>query len=142
MAIQSGATIYSGCQIRSPQNIHVGYRSVVGEGSLLDGRQGLKIGDDVNISSGVWIWTLHHDYNSPSFEAVGAPVSIGDRAWICSRATILPGVKIGEGAVIAAGAVVVSDVDSYAVVGGVPAKIIGSRSVGMTYKLGKAVPFI
>jgi len=142
MKVEKGAAIYSGCQIRSPQNIKLGKRSIVGEGALLDGRRGLVVGDDVNISSGAWLWTLHHDYNSPNFEAVGSSIEIGDRAWICSRATILPGVKIGEGAVVAAGAVVVRNVAPYKVVGGIPAKEIGEREGGMTYKLGRAIPFL
>ena len=53
--------------------------------------------------------------------------AIGDRAWLGSRALVLPGVTIGEGAVVAAGAVVTSDVPAYAVVGGVPARAIGAR---------------
>lgn len=142
MKLEKGATIYSGCQIRSPQNIKLGKRSIVGEGALLDGRRGLTIGDDVNISSGAWLWTLHHDYNSPNFEAVGAPIEIGNRAWICSRATILPGVKIGEGAVVAAGAVVVRDVAPYKVVGGVPAREIAQRSAELNYELSTRVPFL
>lgn len=53
-----------------------------------------------------------------------APVTIGDHVWIGSNATILPGVTIGEWAVVAAGAVVARDVESYTVVGGVPAKFL------------------
>lgn len=58
------------------------------------------------------------------------PVEIGDDCWIGGRVTILPGVHVGNGAVIAAGAVVTKDVPPYAVVGGVPAKIIYNRKDG------------
>jgi maltose O-acetyltransferase len=58
---------------------------------------------------------------------------IEDYVWIGTRATILPGVRIGQGAVVAAGAVVTNDVMAFSVVGGVPAKIIGKRSEGLLY---------
>lgn len=54
-------------------------------------------------------------------------VAIGDYAWICCRSIILPGITIGEGAVVASGAIVTKDVPPYTIVGGTPAKIIGYR---------------
>lgn len=57
----------------------------------------------------------------------GAPTEIGEYAWVCSRSIILPGIKIGRGAIIASGAIVTKDVPDYAIVGGVPAKILGHR---------------
>jgi acetyltransferase-like isoleucine patch superfamily enzyme len=72
--------------------------------------------------------TDSHDMNDPLFLEVLAPVTIVNYVWIGSRATILPGVTIGEGAVIAAGAVVTTNVEPYVVVGGVPARPIGTRS--------------
>ena len=66
------------------------------------------------------ILTLEHDLSDPEFRSVGAPVSIGDRAFIGARAIILPGVTIGEGAAVAAGAIVTKDVEPYTIVGGFP----------------------
>lgn len=66
----------------------------------------------------VMIWTAHHDYNDVHFGVRGGEVVIGDYCWICARAIILPNVKIGEGAVVAAGAVVTKDVEPWSVVGG------------------------
>ena len=86
-----------------------------------------EIQESAVIATGAFIWTLHHDYNDVNFKSVGAPVTIGHHSWICSRAIILPGVNIGEYAVVASGAVVTKDVPPYAIVGGVPAKIIGHR---------------
>jgi maltose O-acetyltransferase len=82
----------------------------------------------VSISPGVWILTDSHDMHDPSFPEILSPVKIGNHVWIGSRALILPGVTLGEGAVVAAGAVVTSDVEPYTVVGGVPARPIGTRS--------------
>lgn len=93
----------------------------------LDCRRGIKIGKNVTIASEVMFWSLHHDYNDLHFGIKGGQVTVGDYCWICSRAIILPGVNIGEGAVVAAGAVVCKDVAPWSIVGGVPAKKIGER---------------
>lgn len=121
------AMIYEGFHIRYPKGITIGKNSTIGPKVLLDGRNGLIIGNNVTLAYESIIWTMNHNYNDSHFKACGGKVEIGDYAWICSRAIILPNVKIGKYAVVAAGAVVTKDVPDYAVVGGIPAKIIGSR---------------
>ena len=133
IAYSSG--LYYGVEIRHPWKLIIGKSSVIGHNVLLDARKGLKIGNNVNISSQAMIWTLQHDYNSEFFSALGKETIIEDFAWICSRAIILPGVKIGKGAVVAAGAVVNKDVLDYTVVGGVPAKVIAYRNKNLSYNL-------
>jgi acetyltransferase-like isoleucine patch superfamily enzyme len=108
--------------------IRIGRRTVVNQQCCLDGRGGLSIGDDVDIAAGVWILTDSHDMNDPLFPEILAPVTIGNYAWIGSRAMILPGVTVGEGAVVAAGAVVTRDVEPFTIVAGVPARPIGTRT--------------
>jgi len=137
------AIVYGGFNIRKPSKITVGQGSVIGHGVTLDGRNGIVIGKNVNFSSEVMVWTMQHDYNDPLFSAQGGPVIIGDYAWVSARAIILPGVTIGEGAVVAAGSVVTRDVASYAVVGGIPAKKIAERMTGLNYdpSVG-ALPFV
>jgi acetyltransferase-like isoleucine patch superfamily enzyme len=120
-------------EIRRGRRISVGSGSVIGFWAILDGRRGIVIGKDVNLSSEVALWTLQHDLASRDFAAVGGPIVIGDRAWLSFRATVLPGVTIGEGAVVAAGAVVTSDVAPFTVVGGVPARQIGTRPKDLNY---------
>lgn len=95
----------------------------------------------MDIAQEVNIWTEQHDYNSSSYEAVASPVVVNDYVWIASRATILPGVTIGKGAVVACGSVVTKDVPDYTVVAGIPAKVIGKRTRDLTYKLGTRVWF-
>ncbi len=137
-----GCVFYGHIEFRSPWKIEIGANSVIGRGCLLDGRKGLRIGANVNISSGAWIWTLQHDIGAADFTAVGAPVEVHDRAWICARAMILPGAVIGEGAVVGAGAVVNRTVKPFSIVAGVPAREVGQRSRQLTYKLGLPVPFL
>ncbi|MBE2286293.1 MAG: acyltransferase [Prosthecobacter sp.] len=89
----------------------------------------VRIGDCVVINDGVKIITGSHDIHSPTYDHVFAPVVVEDHAWIATDALILKGVTIGRGAVVAAGAVVVKNVRPFAVVGGNPAKEIGTRDI-------------
>lgn len=134
--IGKDSTVLSFVEIRNPNNVYIGNNSVINRHVLLDGRGGkLLIGNNVDIAQETNIWTLEHDLNSDYHQSSGADVVIEDYVWVASRVTILPGVRIGKGAVIAAGAVVTKDVPSMAVVGGVPAKIIGTRKSGLKYTL-------
>ncbi len=118
---------FSGFEIRNPKDLTIEDGCSLGPRIRLDARKGLIIKHHTTIAAEVMIWTLHHDYNDDNFTAIGSPVIIEDHAWICSRAIILPGVTIGKCAVVASGSVVTQDVPEYAIVGGIPAKIIGER---------------
>ena len=141
LTVGEGTVIYHGCEIRSPEKIAVGAHSAIGDSCILDGRSGLTIGNSVNLSTGVWIWTLQHDHRDKDFGCVGAPVVIEDHAWLSCRTVVLPGVTIGRGAVVAAGAVVTKDVEPFTIVGGVPAKKIGERRRDLDYKLEGYIHF-
>ena len=118
---------FEGFHIRNPKAIELGDGCSIGPRVLLDGRRGLTIGKSVTLGYECIIWTLNHDYNDIHFCGKGAPVIIEDYAWICSRSIILPGVKIGKGAVVGSGAIVTKEVPPYCIVAGIPAKIIGKR---------------
>lgn len=141
LTIAEGSVIYNSCHIRDPEKIVIGKNTSIGDQCVLDGRSGLTIGDSVNLSTGAWIWTAQHDPNAGGFDGVEAPVVIEDYAWISSRTTILPGVTIGRGAVVAAGAVVTKSVAPFEIVGGVPAKKIGERNQNLDYKLNACIAF-
>ena len=87
------------------------------------------IGENVVINDGVHILTGSHDVDSPVFAATTGRVDVGSSAWICTGALLLPGVSIGEAAVVAAGAVVTKDVPARAVVAGNPARVVKMRRV-------------
>lgn len=127
--IERDSIIYWRCRFFKPWGVHIGHNSIVGNDGFLDGRFGLYIGNNVNIAAEVRIYTMEHDINSPIFAGVGNSVCIKDWAYIGSRVTILPGVIIGEGAVVASGAVITKNVDPWILVGGVPARFIKKRPV-------------
>jgi len=114
--------------------VTVGRNTVINRQCYLDGREPLYIGNCVSISNQVYIQTATHDHQDPYFGWVPGPVRIEDYAWIGARAMILPGVTVGEGAVVAAGAVVAKDVPPYAIVAGIPARVIGERNRDLRYK--------
>lgn len=125
--IPMSTAVYSGIEYRNPKGLTIGVGTALGHRAILDCRMGLNIGKSVCFGTEVMIWTLHHDYNDIDFKAVGGEVNIGDYVWLGSRCVILPGITIGNGAVIAAGAVVTKDVLPFTVVGGIPAKVIAKR---------------
>lgn len=128
------------------ENVNVERHARFGRGVTLGDRSGIginaSIGEQTHIGSDVMmgpdcvIYTRNHRFDRLDIpmreQGYGPvePVEIGDDCWIGGRVTILPGVHVGNGAVIAAGAVVTKDVPPYAVVGGVPAKIIYNRKDG------------
>lgn len=107
------------------KNILFGKRVFVNSGCKFQDQGGVTIGDDVLIGHNCVIATLNHN-QAPDQRGnlIPSPVRIGNKVWIGANATILPGVTIGDGAIIAAGAVVTKDVAPMTIVGGVPAKFI------------------
>lgn len=112
---------YSECAI----NIRTGKNVFINSGCCFQDHAGIEIGDGALIGHQVVIATLNHD-KDPSNRADMLPgrVKIGKNVWIGAHATILPGVTIGDNAIVAAGAVVAKDVESNTVVGGVPARVL------------------
>jgi len=145
MKIGKKSTIHMGARVYYPHGIEIGEGSLIGEKATLDGRKqlknskgGLKIGDHVDIASEVMLWTSQHDIQSANMATIEEKVEIGDYVFIGPRSIIMPGVKIGQGAVVAGGSVVTKDVAAMQIVAGVPAKIIGERNVkDLHYKLGR-----
>ncbi len=138
----AGSVIHTGARFYNPGNIKIGEDSIIGEKVVLDGRDKLVIGNHVDIASEVMIYNSEHDIESSSFQAIHKPVVVQDYVFIGPRAIILPGVTIGKGAVVAAGAVVTKNVDAFQIVGGIPAILIGKRNNNdLHYKLGRAAWF-
>ena len=106
-------------------NTHLGEGVFINAGCRFQDQGGIFIGDRALIGHNCVIATLNHNMD-PAKRAnlIPAPVHIGADAWLGANVTVLPGVSIGDGAVVAAGAVVTKDVPARTVVGGVPAKVI------------------
>src|SRR3990170_7373982 len=107
--------IHMGVRFYQPSGVSIGDGSVIGDHCFMDGRASLKIGNNVDIASDVMIYNSEHDINSEGFDPLEEPVGIEDYVFIGPRSIILPGVKIGRGAVVGAGAVATKDVAPFKV---------------------------
>jgi len=126
------STIHIGARFYQPKNISIGSGTIIGDHATLDGRDKLIIGNHVDIASRVSIYNSEHDIHSSDMRPIQEPVEIQDYVFIGPKATILPGVKIGKGAVVT------KDVPPKTIVGGVPAKEIGKRNItDLKYRLGR-----
>jgi acetyltransferase-like isoleucine patch superfamily enzyme len=135
-----GASIAMRFGFYRPGQIHIGENSVINRNCLFDNRDRIDIGKNVSIARDVKIFTAGHDTASPFFEMITAPVVIEDHAVVFAGATLMPGVRIGKGAVIYGGAVVTKNVQPLAIMGGVPARPIGRRSAVPEYTLNYPYP--
>ena len=111
------------------QNITIGSNVFLNTSCHFQDQGGITIGDGTLIGHNVVLATLNHDpVVARRASMLPAPIVIGDKVWIGANATVLPGVTIGKGAIVAAGAVVHRDVPPFTVVGGVPARILRELS--------------
>ena len=117
---------YGPGQIRR-DGVRIGANTRINRECLLDVRGGLEIGENVSISPQVAILTAAHSVRDPGFRVELRRIAIGDNVFVGTRAVILPGVTLGRGSVVAAGAVVTADVAPLSVVAGIPARPVGMR---------------
>jgi maltose O-acetyltransferase len=122
--------------------VRIGANCNLNAGVLLDGRGGLTLGSKVNVSEDVLFLTADHDPRSPTFSGRDRAVEVGDRAWIATKAIVLPGTKIGEGAVVGAGAVVHGAVAPWTIVAGNPATVIAARPATAQQELSRYARFM
>ena len=107
------------------KNINVGKNVFINSGCRFQDQGGITIGDGALIGHNAVLATLNHDIDPQKRSTMHpAPITIGKDVWIGANATIVPGVDIGDGAVIAAGAVVTQNVPPNVIAGGVPAKVL------------------
>ncbi len=119
--------VHSRLNVDYGKNIHVGDNFLANYNLTVLDIAPVNIGDDVWIGPNTDIYTVNHPLTAAGRHqrlGIGKPVNIGNDVWIGGKVTICPGVTIGNGAVIAAGAVVTKDIPANVVAGGVPAKVI------------------
>ena len=127
------SSVHRKCKFFHIGKFSLGKNSTVNFGCYLDNRRGIKIGNNTAIAHNVKIYTLGHNIDSPRFETKGAQVTIGNDVFIFSNAMIMPGVTIGDGAVILPGSIVTKNVEPFTVVGGIPAKFVKKRQSEIDY---------
>lgn len=128
VVIKEGARI---CSCNERAQIRIGARTTVGYHTFIFASASISIGEDCLIAPFVYLVDSNHGLLRSERinrqQNTTAPITIGNDVWIGAKATVLAGVSIGDGAVIASGAMVNRDVAPYAIVGGTPAKVLGER---------------
>lgn len=135
--IGKGTTIFMNCKFDCAKGLKIGDNSVINANCRLDSRGLLEIGSSVSISEDVIFLTADHNEDLLGILGRDKKVCIEDSVWIGTRAMILPGVTIGKGAVVAAGAVATKNVEAFTMVGGVPAKFIKLRTTNSKKSIEK-----
>lgn len=130
--IGKGSSIWEGCHIDSPSKLNIGDNVSINRGVLIHAGGGVEIQNDVLIGPNVVIYSQNHNYkiHDVLIREQGytrSKVVIESDVWIGCNVVILPGVRIGRGCVIAAGAVITKSVESFSIVAGVPGKVIAKR---------------
>ena len=123
--------VMSSCEIWQPWNLVIGDYVSIAERVVLYDVDQITIGNQVVISREAFLCAASHDVTSPIMELKTAPIAVGANAWIAARAFVVPGVKVGEGAVVAAAAVAAKDVPAWTVVAGNPARVVKERTLGV-----------
>jgi maltose O-acetyltransferase len=142
MTLPASSSIHWRAIFYAPENIVIGMNTIIGDTVFLDGREGITIGDNVNVGGSVSVYTRQHDIDAPDFAETGGPVLIESYAYVGSHAIVLPGVVVGRGGVVGAGSVVTRDVPPYTLVAGSPARVVRERSRDLRYTLGYAKRFV
>ena len=125
--------IFMGTSVLGIHELEIGDNSTVGWRCLLDARGGLVIGSNVVVASDVQFLAGHHLPNSDDFGYIIQPTVVEDFVWIASRSTVLEGLTIGRGAVVAAGSLVRTTIPPMTIVAGIPAKAVRERHSELNY---------
>jgi putative colanic acid biosynthesis acetyltransferase WcaF len=119
--------IYGRARIWAPWNLTCDDLATIGEEAIIYNPEHVTLGSHAIVSQQAYLCGGTHDYEDPAFPLIAFPISVGAYAWICARATVQPGVSVGEGAVLALGAVATRDLEPWTVYGGVPARRVKLR---------------
>ena len=127
--VKWSSNVLPSCRIWQPWKLTMGAYACLSEGVDCYTVDEIVIGAQATVSQGVKLCSASHDISSRIMELTTSPIHIGENAWVAGWSIILPGVTIGEGAVVGAGSVVTKDVEPWTVVGGNPAKFIKKREL-------------
>ncbi|MEA1049018.1 putative colanic acid biosynthesis acetyltransferase [Lamprobacter modestohalophilus] len=121
------AHVYPSVHIYLPWMLTLGEQASIGEWSLIYNLGPVTIGERATISHRAHLCAGTHDYRDPVLPLQRLPIEIGAQAWVCADAFVGPGRRVGEGAIVGAAAVVMSDVPDWQIVAGNPARVIKQR---------------
>jgi putative colanic acid biosynthesis acetyltransferase WcaF len=119
--------IYPGAVIWAPWNLVCGEAVAIADGAIVYNPSEIELGSFAIISQEAFLCGATHDLRVPGFPLISDSIRVGARAWICARATVQMGVRVGDGAVLGLGGVATRDLEPWTIYAGIPAKKIGER---------------
>ncbi len=128
-SVGRGVLIKPGVHIKHPWRLRVGDHCWIGERAWIDNLVQVDIADNVCISQDAYLCTGNHDWSDPQLGMTPAPITLDHGVWIGARATVGPGVRVGEQAIVTLGSVLLSDAESRGVYAGNPAQRVRTRRV-------------
>lgn len=134
--IGAGVLIKSGVRIKYPWKLRIGGNSWIGEDCWIDNLADVTIGSNVCLSQGCYLCTGNHDWTDRSFSMSASPIVLEDGAWVASRSTLGPGVRLGFNAIACMGSVVRSSIPAGEIHGGNPAARQGLRVLSAAGRIG------
>jgi putative colanic acid biosynthesis acetyltransferase WcaF len=129
--------VYARARIWAPWNLVCADHATIADEAVIYNPQLVQLGSHAIVSQQAYLCCATHDYEDPKFPLVAFPISIGSYAWVCARATVQAGVSVGDGAVLALGAVATKDLQPWTVYGGVPARKIKGRRISYVNAEGR-----
>lgn len=127
--IGAGLVLKTHVRIKYPWRLTIGEHCWIGQDAWIDNLANVRLGDHVCISQGAYLCTGSHDHSKRTFDLITQPIEIDSGVWVGAKAVLLPGVKIGANAVVAAGTVARGSVGEGAVIGGSAIRPLGDRRV-------------
>ncbi len=125
--IGEGVVFKPHVKIKYPWFLEIGDDSWIGECSWIDNLAQVTLGESVVLSQGSYLCTGNHDYTKPDFALRVAPIQIDDGAWIAAKATVCPGVQVGDSAILSVGSVASADLEANWIYRGNPAEKVRER---------------
>ncbi len=125
--LAAGVHPYPTARIWAPWNLICDEAASIGEDAIIYNPRLLHIGSHAIVSQYAYVCGATHDYEDPAFPTVAYDMSLGSYSWICARASVQPGVNVGDGAVLALGSVATRNLEPWTVYGGIPARPLKKR---------------
>ena len=122
-----GCHIYPKARIWAPWNLVCEDTVAIADEAIVYNPAVISLGSHATVSQQAYLCGATHDYQSAAFPLTSSPISVGAYAWVCARASVQPGVSLGEGAVLALGSVATKDLEPWSVYAGIPARKIKTR---------------
>lgn len=119
--------VYPRARIWAPWNLECGPAAAIADGATVYNPAPVRLGSHAIVSQDAYLCGASHDLDDPAFPMVSRPIVLGDYAWVCARASVGPGVTLGEGAVLGLASVTVKDLAPWTVHAGAPARLVRQR---------------